>query len=95
LKYKIILFWSEEDDAYLAEVPELPGCMAHGDSYESALANALEAMTLWLEVAREFDRVKPDVTGGGDCAVKTIPRAIQYQCVGRNRRKPYCAECGL
>ena len=39
-KYEIIIFWSEEDHAFVAEAPELPGCMAHGDTHESALANA-------------------------------------------------------
>lgn len=53
-KYEIIIFWSDEDDAYIADVPELPGCMAHGDSHESALANAKEAIQLWLETAKEF-----------------------------------------
>jgi predicted RNase H-like HicB family nuclease len=63
LKYKIILFWSEEDQAFLAEVPELPGCMAHGDSYESALASVKDAMELWLEVARECKHEIPGSTG--------------------------------
>lgn len=54
MKYKVILFWSEEDQAFLAEVPELPGCIAHGDSYESALTNVKDAMEFWLEVACEF-----------------------------------------
>ena len=53
-KYEIIIFWSDEDDAYIADVPELPGCMAHGDSHESALANAKEVIQLWLETAKEF-----------------------------------------
>ncbi|UCE04616.1 MAG: type II toxin-antitoxin system HicB family antitoxin, partial [bacterium] len=53
-KYEIIIFWSDEDDAYVADVPELPGCMAHGDTHESALANAKEAIQLWLETAKEF-----------------------------------------
>ncbi len=53
-KYEIIIFWSEEDDAFLADVPELPGCMAHGDSPEEALSNAKEAMQLWLDTATEF-----------------------------------------
>ena len=53
-KYEIIIFWSDEDDAYVADVPELPGCMAHGDTHESALANAKEAIELWLETAQEF-----------------------------------------
>jgi predicted RNase H-like HicB family nuclease len=53
-KYEIILYWSEEDKVYIAEVPELPGCMAHGDTQEAALANAKEAIRLWLDTAREF-----------------------------------------
>ncbi len=57
-KYAIVIFWSDEDDLYLAYAPELPGCMAHGDTYEDALKSIGEAMELWLEVAREFkDRV--------------------------------------
>jgi predicted RNase H-like HicB family nuclease len=50
-RYEIIMFWSEEDDAFVADVPELPGCMAHGGSYEEALANARGAMALWIESA--------------------------------------------
>ena len=53
-KYEIIIFWSNDDDAFVADVPELPGCMAHGPSYEEALANAQEAIELWVNTAREF-----------------------------------------
>jgi len=53
-KYEIIIFWSEEDAAYVADVPELPGCMAHGNSHEEALANAKSAAELWLETAQEY-----------------------------------------
>ncbi len=53
-KYEIILYWSEEDKVFIAEVPELPGCMTHGDTQEAALANAKEAIRLWLDTAREF-----------------------------------------
>jgi predicted RNase H-like HicB family nuclease len=53
-KYEIILYWSEEDKVFIAEVPELPGCMAHGESQESALANTKEAIRLWIDTAREF-----------------------------------------
>ncbi len=53
-KYEIILYWSEEDKVFIAEVPELPGCMAHGETHETALANAKEAIRLWLDTAREF-----------------------------------------
>ena len=51
--YEIIIYWSNEDQAFLAEAPELPGCMAHGNSYEEALRNIRDAMAFWLDVARE------------------------------------------
>ena len=53
-KYEIILYWSNEDRAFVAEVPELPGCMAHGDSQEAALRNVNDAMQLWIDTAQEF-----------------------------------------
>lgn len=53
-KYEIIIYWSEEDQIYVAEVPELPGCSAHGGTQEAALANAQEAIRLWLDTAKEF-----------------------------------------
>ncbi len=53
-KYEIIIYWSEEDQVYVAEVPELPGCSAHGETQEAALANAQEAIHLWLDTAKEF-----------------------------------------
>ena len=62
-KYEIIIFWSEEDSAYVADVPELPGCMAHGASYEEALTNAQEAIDLWVATARELDREIPKPKG--------------------------------
>ncbi|HKR41683.1 MAG TPA: type II toxin-antitoxin system HicB family antitoxin [Paraburkholderia sp.] len=52
--YDVIIYWSEDDQAFVAEVPELAGCSAHGASPEQALAQAQEAMTLWLDTAREF-----------------------------------------
>ncbi|MGH8655391.1 MAG: type II toxin-antitoxin system HicB family antitoxin [Gammaproteobacteria bacterium] len=42
----MIIYWSAEDDAFVAEVPELPGCMSHGDTYEAALASAQEAIAM-------------------------------------------------
>lgn len=62
-KYETIIYWSEEDAAFIAEVPELPGCMAHGDSHESALANAKEAIQLWLDTAMEFGDPIPEPKG--------------------------------
>ena len=62
-RYEVIIYWSEEDQAYVAEVPELPGCVAHGDSYESALANAKQAIALWIETAKEFNDPIPAPKG--------------------------------
>ncbi|MES1192564.1 MAG: type II toxin-antitoxin system HicB family antitoxin [Steroidobacter sp.] len=53
-RYEVIIFWSDEDQLFVAEVPELAGCCAHGETAEQALAEAQEAITLWLETAREF-----------------------------------------
>jgi predicted RNase H-like HicB family nuclease len=53
-KYEIIIYFSSEDSAYVAEVPELPGCIAHGDKPESALENIQEAIQLWIDTAKEF-----------------------------------------
>ncbi|MGQ0673074.1 MAG: type II toxin-antitoxin system HicB family antitoxin [Hyphomicrobium sp.] len=53
-KYETIIYWSEADGAFVAEVPELAGCAAHGMTPEAALAEAQKAMTLWIETAREF-----------------------------------------
>jgi predicted RNase H-like HicB family nuclease len=62
-KYEIIIYWSEEDKAYVAEVPELPGCMAHGDSQEMALSNAKDAIQLWIDTANEFGDQIPEPKG--------------------------------
>jgi predicted RNase H-like HicB family nuclease len=62
-KYEVIIYWSEEDKAFIAEVPELPGCVTHGDSPDSALANCQDAMDLWLDTAREFGRPVPEPKG--------------------------------
>jgi len=62
-RYEIILYWSEEDAVFIAEIPELPGCMAHGETQESALANAKDAMRLWLDTAREFGDAIPEPRG--------------------------------
>lgn len=62
-RYEIILYWSAEDAAFIAEVPELPGCMAHGATQEEALANIKEAMRLWVDTAREFGDPVPEPRG--------------------------------
>ncbi len=62
-RYEIIIYWSNEDRVFVAEVPELPGCMAHGDTEESALKNVKEAIRLWIDTAREFDEPVPEPKG--------------------------------
>jgi predicted RNase H-like HicB family nuclease len=62
-KYEVIIYWSEEDAVFVAEVPQLAGCMAHGDSPESALASINEAVGLWLKTARELGRMIPEPKG--------------------------------
>jgi predicted RNase H-like HicB family nuclease len=63
LNYEVVIYWSEEDDVFVAEVPELPGCAAHGDSHEAALASVKEAMQLWIDTAREFGDPVPKPRG--------------------------------
>lgn len=58
-KYEIIIYWSKEDKAFIAEVPELPGCMADGKTYQEALANAEVIIQEWVETAKELDRPIP------------------------------------
>ena len=62
-KYEIILYWSNEDDVFVAEVPELPGCMAHGATHEEALRNVNDAMGLWIDTAKEFGDPVPEPKG--------------------------------
>ena len=58
-RYEIVISWSDEDRAYIAAVPELPGCMADGPTYQDALAAAEEAIALWVDTARELGRAVP------------------------------------
>ena len=62
-RYEIIIFWSDEDNAFVAEVPELPGCMADGNTYQEAIAHAEEAIGDWIETARQLGRPVPKAKG--------------------------------
>jgi len=62
-KYEMIIYWSEEDQAYIAEVPELAGCMADGSSYQEAVSNAERVIAEWIETALELDRYIPEPKG--------------------------------
>ena len=59
IKYELIIYWSEDDDAYIVEVPELPGCMADGRTYNEAIRNALLVIEEWIDTAKELGRDVP------------------------------------
>lgn len=63
LKYEIIIYWSNEDECYIAEVPELPGCMADGRTYAETLSNIQVIIQEWIETAKETGRHIPSPKG--------------------------------
>jgi predicted RNase H-like HicB family nuclease len=63
IRYELIIYWSKEDDAFIVEVPELPGCMADGATYQDALANVEVVISEWIETARELGRPIPEPKG--------------------------------
>ncbi len=63
IRYEMIIYWSEEDNSFIVEVPELPGCMADGETYQEALANAEVVIQEWIETARELGRPIPSPKG--------------------------------
>jgi predicted RNase H-like HicB family nuclease len=62
-KYEMIIYWSDDDQAFIVEVPELPGCMADGATYQEAVANAEIVIQEWIETARELAREIPEPKG--------------------------------
>ncbi len=62
-KYEVIIYWSNEDQLFIADVPELPGCMAHGDTQQAALTEANEAIQLWIDTAKKFGHLIPEPKG--------------------------------
>ncbi|WP_312283544.1 type II toxin-antitoxin system HicB family antitoxin [Candidatus Igneacidithiobacillus taiwanensis] len=62
-RYELIIYWSKEDGAFLVEVPELPGCMADGSTYQEAVSNAERVIAEWLETAKELGRPIPEPRG--------------------------------
>ena len=63
IKYEVIIYWSEDDDAFIAEVPELPGCAADGKTYQKALKNVERVIREWIETAKELGRPIPKPKG--------------------------------
>lgn len=62
-KYEIIIYWSDDDQVFIAEVPELPACAAHGDSHDAALSSCKDAIDLWIDTAKESGRPVPAPKG--------------------------------
>lgn len=62
-KYEMIIYWSDDDGAFIVEVPELPGCMADGRTYHETVANAEVVIQEWIETAQELDRPIPQPKG--------------------------------
>ncbi len=63
IKYEVIIYWSKEDDVFIVEVPELPGCMADGLTYEEAVTNAQRVIEEWVETAYSLGRPVPEPKG--------------------------------
>jgi predicted RNase H-like HicB family nuclease len=63
MRYELIIYWSKPDESFVVEVPELPGCMADGASYEEAVANAQLVIAEWIETARSLGRAIPEPRG--------------------------------
>lgn len=63
IRYELIIYWSDDDQAFVVQVPELPGCMADGETYEQAVANAQRVIEEWIETARELGRPIPEPKG--------------------------------
>ena len=76
-RYEVIIYWSDEDEAFIAEVPELPGCMADGATYQEALTNAETVIREWVETARDLRRSIPEPAGRR--TRRERPRALSEQ----------------
>ncbi len=63
MRYELIIYWSKADGCFVVEVPELPGCMADGESYEAAVANTQGVIQEWLDTARSLGRPIPEPRG--------------------------------
>jgi len=63
IRYELIIYWSEEDQAFIVEVPELAGCMADGETYQEAVQNAELVIQEWIETSKQLERVIPEPKG--------------------------------
>jgi len=87
-KYQMIIYWSDEDDSYLIEVPELPGCMADGKTRQEALANAETIIQEWMETAHELGRSVPMPQG----RLLTISETAKRLGLSLAMVRRYCAD---
>jgi predicted RNase H-like HicB family nuclease len=62
-RYELIIYWSKDDESFIVEVPELPGCMADGQTYAEAVVNAQDVIDEWIETARKLERPIPEPRG--------------------------------
>jgi len=86
-EYQMLIYWSDEDQAYIVEIPELPGCMADGKTRQEALANAETIMQEWIEVARDLGRPIPVAQG----RLLTISEAAERLGLSVAMVRRYCA----
>jgi predicted RNase H-like HicB family nuclease len=63
IRYEMVIYWSDEDNVFIVEVPELPGCMVDGQTYQEAVANAETVIQEWIETAKELGRPVPQPKG--------------------------------
>ena len=87
-KYQMVIYWSDEDQAYLVEVPDLPGCMADGKTRQEALANAETTVQEWIETARYLGRPVPVAQGH----LLTVSEAAQRLGLSMAMVRRYCAK---
>jgi excisionase family DNA binding protein len=85
--YQVIIYWSEEDQAYLVEIPELPGAMADGETRQEALANAEIIIGEWIEMAQELNRPVPEPQG----RLLTVPETADRLGLSLAMVRRYCA----
>lgn len=62
-RYELVIYWSQDDDCFVVEVPELPGCMSDGKTYQEAVSNAEAVIAEWIEAARALGRLIPEPKG--------------------------------
>jgi|ERR1051325_5690147 predicted RNase H-like HicB family nuclease len=83
-KYRVVIYWSDEDDVFIAEVPELPGCITHGDTQADALTNADQAVQGWIDTARLFGDTIPQPRADG--AVSGRDSKSEHKVVGETNK---------